>query len=477
MARVLCVEDSEQILDLYAQILGQEGHCVETAPNGLEGLDRILTEEFDLVLSDVGMPGMDGPGMFEEAAPHLAHRTPRILEVQEYQRTDVEDRRELWGYEFSLVESGGIGDLRRIVNQAVAMRAGWLARAHEASLCSEPSRWLSTDDRTPWNKNGRTFRPWTPGPDEGPRADRELVEAALRSHARLRGVSEPPAPVWCDSPLEGTRVVSLSLPGAGPTLHPGLAPGLGHPHDDRPSMPVAPSSTLAAGAVRSALYAAIRELPSRLQPGHYLAALHGIDWQSAKDTQPPSLVDAQTSRDPLVEILAKQVGWAWLYEDGFAVLTEPHGPPDIDDGGHFHNPERPAIEYPDGFGACALWGFEVPRVCVEFPEEVPIAAIRTTRNAELRRILLKRYGEDRYDANLAARLIDVDTVPVQASASEAGSITRALVEDVDGNRYLVASDGSTRRVYYMRVPSSCNDCREAYVSLSGRSDVRTIVEA
>lgn len=103
--------------------------------------------------------------------------------------------------------------------------------------------------------------------------------------------------------------------------------------------------------------------------------------------------------------------------------------------------------------------------------------IQGIRDAALRRILRERYGEARFYADLAARVLDEDTVPVDASVSGGRHLRRTLIEDREGRRYLVATDGSTRRVHGMRVPSSCRTCKEAQDLLSGRPDARRIVEA
>lgn len=111
------------------------------------------------------------------------------------------------------------------------------------------------------------------------------------------------------------------------------------------------------------------------------------------------------------------------------------------------------------------------------PHELTLDDVREEPNAEVRRILRECYGESRFLTETGVTLVHVDTVPVDRLAPTGRSITRALVQDADGRRFLVASDGSTRRVYYMEVPRTCVTCRDAYVALSGRPDVRTIVEA
>jgi CheY-like chemotaxis protein len=63
MAELCIVDDDADIAETLSEFLRDEGHRVRVAANGEEGL-RLLDEGFpDLVLLDVEMPELDGPGM------------------------------------------------------------------------------------------------------------------------------------------------------------------------------------------------------------------------------------------------------------------------------------------------------------------------------------------------------------------------------------------------------------------------------
>ena len=59
-ARLLVIDDNKVNRIVLTRHLSQLGHVVETAENGAEGLARIRTRSFDLVLLDIEMPVMDG---------------------------------------------------------------------------------------------------------------------------------------------------------------------------------------------------------------------------------------------------------------------------------------------------------------------------------------------------------------------------------------------------------------------------------
>ena len=60
MARILIVEDEPGLVLTLSDRLGREGHVVETATDGREGLTRASQESFDLLLLDVMLPGLGG---------------------------------------------------------------------------------------------------------------------------------------------------------------------------------------------------------------------------------------------------------------------------------------------------------------------------------------------------------------------------------------------------------------------------------
>jgi len=60
MARVLVVDDDNQFRRLVVTILRSKGHEVTDGEDGLQGLERFQEQEFDLVVSDIEMPNMNG---------------------------------------------------------------------------------------------------------------------------------------------------------------------------------------------------------------------------------------------------------------------------------------------------------------------------------------------------------------------------------------------------------------------------------
>jgi len=62
--KILVVDDDELIRDCCVDILTNSGYTVETASNGMQAIERLSAETYDLVISDVNMPLLDGIGLF-----------------------------------------------------------------------------------------------------------------------------------------------------------------------------------------------------------------------------------------------------------------------------------------------------------------------------------------------------------------------------------------------------------------------------
>jgi CheY-like chemotaxis protein len=60
MARILVVEDVAAVREFVRRALVNEGHTVTVAEDGLKGLAALAAGEFDLLLTDIVMPGLDG---------------------------------------------------------------------------------------------------------------------------------------------------------------------------------------------------------------------------------------------------------------------------------------------------------------------------------------------------------------------------------------------------------------------------------
>ena len=60
MARVLVAEDDPAVREFVSRALGQRGHAVRAVEDGMAALEALAEEPFDLLLTDIRMPRLDG---------------------------------------------------------------------------------------------------------------------------------------------------------------------------------------------------------------------------------------------------------------------------------------------------------------------------------------------------------------------------------------------------------------------------------
>ncbi len=76
--RVLVVDDEESIRELLSKMLAMAEYDVETAPDGRMGIERLRQQQYDLLISDLKMPNVDGLSLIREAR-HLAASMPVLI--------------------------------------------------------------------------------------------------------------------------------------------------------------------------------------------------------------------------------------------------------------------------------------------------------------------------------------------------------------------------------------------------------------
>ena len=78
-ARILLVDDDPTVTQLIIDMLSLDGYGVDTAPNGIATLKKIEGRRYDLILTDLHMPEMDGAGLYRELAKRQTHPPQKII--------------------------------------------------------------------------------------------------------------------------------------------------------------------------------------------------------------------------------------------------------------------------------------------------------------------------------------------------------------------------------------------------------------
>jgi CheY-like chemotaxis protein len=78
MCTILVIDDEKGILRVIQEALTRFGHNVEIAFNGIEGIQKFDGGSYDMVITDLRMPGLDGRGVVEHIRNSHKNSVPII---------------------------------------------------------------------------------------------------------------------------------------------------------------------------------------------------------------------------------------------------------------------------------------------------------------------------------------------------------------------------------------------------------------
>ena len=102
--RVLVVDDNEDVAEMTAEMLKMYGHEALTAGDGPSALSLAESERPDVVLLDLGLPGMHGIEVAECIVAKSGGKTPLLIAVSGYGRPEDRERSRRAGCEHHLVK-------------------------------------------------------------------------------------------------------------------------------------------------------------------------------------------------------------------------------------------------------------------------------------------------------------------------------------------------------------------------------------
>jgi len=76
---ILVVDDEPGITSALSYLLRRDGHKVDTAAHGRQALERLQHQDYDLILCDLRMPELDGPGFYREMTQIYPQLRRRII--------------------------------------------------------------------------------------------------------------------------------------------------------------------------------------------------------------------------------------------------------------------------------------------------------------------------------------------------------------------------------------------------------------
>lgn len=117
--RVLLIEDNADAAELLAMLLEQEGHQVDLRLDGPSGLRAVLDAPYDVVICDIGLPGMDGYQVISSARAALSAPLPCFIAASGYSQLAEFDLAGEAGFDHYLVKPINIEALLKIISAQV----------------------------------------------------------------------------------------------------------------------------------------------------------------------------------------------------------------------------------------------------------------------------------------------------------------------------------------------------------------------
>jgi len=188
--------------------------------------------------------------------------------------------------------------------------------------------------------------------------------------------------------------------------------------------------------------------------------------------------DPTLERFAIDEALIESCGWVWWHENVLAISDRPEFI-NRDAAGRLHCEAGPSISYRDGWSLWHWHGVAVPQWIIEEPGRIAPDKIDAESNAEVRRVLIERFGRARYLQAGNAKLLAEDT-------DIYGRPRKLWLKEIRGDEPLVMiqvvnstpePDGSMKD-YFLRVPPAMGTPQEAVAWTFGMSAeaYRTTIE-
>ena len=99
---------------------------------------------------------------------------------------------------------------------------------------------------------------------------------------------------------------------------------------------------------------------------------------------------------------------AYLCQDSVCFISERPAKLEVDGQNRWHHDSQAAVKFRDQFSIYAWHGVSVPGDLIEHPEKITVERIEQEENAEIRRVMMERYGLSKYILDSGAQIIHQD---------------------------------------------------------------------
>jgi len=117
--RILLIEDNVDSNETLKDLLELEGHTVTSTFDGTNGLAKAKENNYDVIVCDIGLPGMDGYEVVKQLRSHALRPVPCVIALTGYNQTENRDRAVEAGFDHYLVKPISVDMLVTLIATSV----------------------------------------------------------------------------------------------------------------------------------------------------------------------------------------------------------------------------------------------------------------------------------------------------------------------------------------------------------------------
>jgi hypothetical protein len=137
-----------------------------------------------------------------------------------------------------------------------------------------------------------------------------------------------------------------------------------------------------------------------------------------------------------------------------------------DERGRLHSGSGAALSYPDGWSIWAWHGVRVSQKVIEHPEALSVTEIESEKNAEVRRVMIERFGQAKYLLSSGAKAVHQDDFGTLYRKQIEGDEPLVMVKVVNAT----PEPTGEFKDYFLRVPPDVQTARHAVAWTFGKAE-------
>lgn len=111
--KILVIDDILDVAEVLCSLLGHLGHTVTSAYSGIEGIEKATEFQPDVLICDIGMPGMNGYEVAQRFRENNKLRNVFMIALTGYARRDHMERARESGFDWQLTKPVDLATLRQ----------------------------------------------------------------------------------------------------------------------------------------------------------------------------------------------------------------------------------------------------------------------------------------------------------------------------------------------------------------------------